>query len=128
MWRTLEVVTTCDHSVTGQDKHEAQRGGLFFGVEADVVNLVLAAAAVGLVVLGIVAAVLVSGYRRRRTERADELAARRVEEEFRRAFGDKLPSVEAYPRVRPTDAERIADVDRPAKRSNWSGGEVRPQG
>ena len=85
-------------------------------------QLILLGTGVALVVLGIFAAALVAGYRRRRTERAEQLVAQRVDAEFRRVFGDTLPTVDPYTRNQPG-----AD-DRPAKRSNWNAGKVRPQG
>jgi hypothetical protein len=106
----------CDQAVTGGSRTKAT------GVEAYVSELLVLGAAVAVLVVGGFAATLMTRYTRRRTEREEELMARRVEEDFRRVFGDQLPAVDPYPRARP------AAVDRPAKRSNWSGGKVRPQG
>lgn len=86
-------------------------------------ELVLVVAGVVLVTGVLLGAVLLSEHRRRRAERADATAAKMVEREFRRAFGEQLPAVDPYPRER----TRV-DAERPTNRSNWTPGQVRPQG
>ena len=81
-------------------------------------------ASMAVATLVVLAMTVLARHRLRSAERLMEYSSQRVEEEFRRVFGDDLPALEPFPRNR-----RVANPpERPGNRSNWNSGKVRPQG